>query len=323
MKTIRVTRYGGPEVLDLVDTPVPAPAPGQVTIDVTHAAVGLIDVLIRRGAFAGYGLPMQPPYTPGIEAAGTIRAVGAGVTTLEVGDRVATLSIATGGGYAEVMVAPAAVTFRLPDGVDPANAVAALPNATTAQLSLTRAVTVPRDAKVLVLGATGALASVYPSIARRLGASEVVGAVRSAGRIAEAEQLGFDRVVLSGELLDALDGDRFDIVVDPVGGELRATSLRLLADMGRLIAVGSADSRGHSADTNELWFTNRGIVGFAVGQFLLQSPEAAAPAAEEALSAIADGAIKLGVGTYPLESASKAHARMDAGQVSGRLLLTV
>ncbi|BCB75797.1 NADPH:quinone reductase [Phytohabitans flavus] len=288
----------------------------------THAAVGLIDVLIRRGAFADYDLPMQPPYTPGIETAGTIRAVGEGVTSLKVGDRVSTLSIATGGGYAEVMVAPAEVTFPLPDGVDPAQAVAALPNATTAQLALTRAVTVPPAAKVLVLGATGALASVFPPIARRLGAREVVGTVRSADRVAEAEGLGFDRVVLSGQLLEALEGEEFDIVVDPVGGELRGTALRLLAAMGRLVAVGSADSSGHSVDTNELWFTNRGIVGFAVGQFLVQTPAAAAPAAAEALAAIAEGSIKLGVETYPLENAADAHARMDAGGVSGRLVLT-
>lgn len=323
MKTIRVTRYGGPEVLEVADLPAPAPGPGEVAIDVTHAAVGLIDVLVRRGAFADYDLPMQPPYTPGIEVAGTIRAVGEGVTGLAAGDRVATLSIATGGGYAEVMIVSAAVTFRLPDGVDPAQAVAALPNATTAQLTLTRAVTLPRDGKVLVLGATGALSSVFPPIARRLGAGEVVGAVRSAERIAEAKALGFDRVVLSGELLEELDGEEFDIIVDPVGGELRATSLGLLADMGRLVAVGSADSSGHSVDTNELWFTNRGIVGFAVGQFLFKSPALAAPAAAEALAAIADGAIRLNVESYPLAAAADAHARMDAGKVSGRLILTV
>jgi len=322
MKAIRVSRYGGPEALELVDLPVPAPGPGEVTIDVTHAAVGLIDVLIRRGAFAAYDLRMQPPYVPGIEVAGTIRAIGEGVTTLRVGDRVSTLSISTGGGYAEVMVAPEEVTFALPDGVDPAQAVATLPNATTAQLALTRAVTVPHGAKVLILGATGALASVFPPIARRLGASEVVGAVRSADRIAEAEQLGFDRVVLSGELLDALDGETFDIIVDPVGGALRGASLQLLAEMGRLLAVGSADSSGHSVDTNELWFNNRGVVGFAVGQFLQKNPAAAAPAAEAALATIADGSLKLGVETYPLESAADAHTRMDAGGMSGRIILT-
>ncbi|TKK89579.1 zinc-binding dehydrogenase [Herbidospora galbida] len=318
MKAVRVTRYGAPDVLEMTEVPVPVPGDGEVAIDVTHAAVGLIDVLIRRGDFAGNDLPMQPPYTPGIEVAGTVRAVGAGVTALRPGDRVATLSIATGGGYAEVMIAPAAVTFRLPDGVDPAQAVAALPNATTAVLALTRAVTLPPDARVLVIGATGALASVFPAVAKRLGAREVVGTVRSAARIAEAERLGFDRAAL----LDSLDGEEFDVVVDPVGGESRGRALGLLADMGRLVAVGSADRSGHTVDTNELWFGNRGIVGFAVGIFLLKTPALAAPAAAEALAAIADGSIKLDVETHPLDGATDAHARLEAGGVSGRLVLT-
>ncbi|GLX95391.1 zinc-binding dehydrogenase [Herbidospora sp. NBRC 101105] len=319
MKAVRVTRYGAPDVLEPADLPVPVPGEGEVAVDVTHAAVGLIDVLIRRGDFAGHGLPMQPPYTPGIEAAGTVRAVGAGVTTLRPGDRVATLSIAAGGGYAEVMIAPAAATFRLPDGLDPAQAVAALPNATTAVLALTRAITLPPDAKVLVTGATGALASVFPAIAKRLGAREVVGTVRSPARIAEAERLGFDRAVL----FDSLDAPEFDVVIDPVGGELRGRALGLLADMGRLVAVGSADRSGHTIDSNTLWFGNRGIVGFAVGMFLQRTPALAAPAAAEAMSAIADGSIKLAVETYPLDRAADTHARMEAGGVSGRLVLTL
>ena len=137
MRSILAVRYGGPEVLQLLDRPAPTPAATEVAIDVSHAAVGLIDVLIRRGAFADYDLLMKAPFVPGIEVAGTVRAVGEQVTSHKVGDRVSTLSIASGGGYAEVMVAPAELTILLPDGVGSAQAVAALPNATTAQLALT------------------------------------------------------------------------------------------------------------------------------------------------------------------------------------------
>lgn len=324
MRAIRISQYGGPEVLVPTDLPEPTPGPGEVSIAVSHAAVGLIDVLVRRGTFADYDLPMQPPYVPGIEVAGTVRATGEGVTTWNVGDRVSTLSIPTGGGYAEVMVAPAAVTIPLSDGVEAAQAVAALPNATTAHLALTHAVTVPAGGRVLVLGATGALASVFPAVAKGLGAAEVVGTVRTAARAAEAERLGFDRVVVSGEIDTALADDRFDIVVDPIGGPLRAAALELLAPMGRLVAVGSADNgAGTPVDTNRLWFTNTGVVGFSVGQFLIDEPDAAAPAAAAALEAVADGSISLPVDTHPLTDAAGAHARMDAGGVSGRIVLTV
>lgn len=324
MRSILAVRYGGPEVLQLLDRPAPTPAATEVAIDVSHAAVGLIDVLIRRGAFADYDLLMKAPFVPGIEVAGTVRAVGEQVTSHKVGDRVSTLSIASGGGYAEVMVAPAELTILLPDGVGSAQAVAALPNATTAQLALTRAAGVPQGGRVLVHGAAGALASVFPPIARRLGASEVVGTVRSADRIAEAEALGFDRVVVSEDLLGVDSHERFDIIVDPVGGVQRPELLELLAQMGRLIAVGSADSRsGKAVDTNDLWFNNTGIVGFSVGNFLAENPAAAAVSAADALEVIAEGSINLQISTYPLERAADAHARMEAGAVSGRLVLDV
>ena len=151
---------------------------------------------------------------------------------------------------------------------------------------------VPQGGRVLVHGAAGALASVFPPIARRLGASEVVGTVRSADRIAEAEGLGFDRVVVSEDPLGVDSHERFDIIVDPVGGVQRPELLALLAQMGRLIAVGSADSRsGKTVDTNDLWFNNTGIVGFLVGNFLAEYPAAAAVSAADALEVIAEGSI--------------------------------
>nr|WP_269321527.1 zinc-binding dehydrogenase [Herbidospora cretacea] len=110
----------------------------------------------------------------------------------------------------------------------------------------------------------------------------------------------------------------FDVVVDPVGGEARGTALSLLADMGGLIAVGSADRSPYSLDTNRLWFGNIGIVRFGVGAYLVRNPSAAAMA----LEAVVDGSITLDVETYPLDRAADAHARLEAGGVSGRLILT-
>ena len=130
----------------------------------------------------------------------------------------------------------------------------------------------------------------------------MVGTVRSADRIAEAEGLGFDRVVVSEDLLGVDSHERFDIIVDPVGGVQRPELLELLAQMGRLIAVGSADSRsGKAVDTNDLWFNNTGIVGFSVGNFLAENPAAAAVSAADALEVIAEGSINLQISTYPLE----------------------
>src|SRR3982074_2880284 len=101
MKAMSTTAYGGPEVIQEVDLPEPTPGPGEVSITVEHAAVGLIDAIIRRGVFAAVEAVHKPPYVPGLEVVGTIRALGDGVTGLTVGDEVATLTLPGSGGYAE------------------------------------------------------------------------------------------------------------------------------------------------------------------------------------------------------------------------------
>ncbi|MDN5855032.1 MAG: alcohol dehydrogenase catalytic domain-containing protein, partial [Actinomycetia bacterium] len=108
MRAVTVPHFGEADVLTVREVATPEPASGQVAIDVTHAAVGLADVLMRRGEFGG-----TTPLIPGLEVAGTVRSVGAGVATLEPGQAVVTLSRPTAGGYAEVSVADAAITFAI------------------------------------------------------------------------------------------------------------------------------------------------------------------------------------------------------------------
>ena len=180
MKAIQVSGFGPPEVLRLTELPDPAPGPGEVAIDVTHAAVGLIDVFIRQGQYRDRpGLP-QPPYVPGLEVAGTVRALGEGVAAFEVGEPVVTLSANGGtGGYAAIFVSDAAYAASLKDvSPDPALAVAVVPNGATAYLALTQIARMRDGERVLVHGALGGLAAGFPGIARQQGASRVVGTVR-------------------------------------------------------------------------------------------------------------------------------------------------
>jgi D-arabinose 1-dehydrogenase-like Zn-dependent alcohol dehydrogenase len=141
-------------VLTETQLPDPEPGPGQITIDTSHAAVGLIDVLLRRGDMAKRpGLP-QPPFVPGLEVAGTVRQLGNGVEGFHVGEPVVTVSQMALGGYASVTVAEASMVLSLSDSdVNPALAVAALPNATTAYLALTRVAHLQQGESVLVHGA--------------------------------------------------------------------------------------------------------------------------------------------------------------------------
>jgi NADPH2:quinone reductase len=325
MRAAVVTRFGGPEVFEVSELPDPVPGPGQVSIDVTHAAVGLIDAFIRQGLYKDReGLP-QPPYVPGLEVAGTIRDLGDGVDAFSVREPVVTLS-GTGaeGGYGSISVADARFVASLEStGVDPALAVAAVPNAATAYLALTRVAHLQAGEAVLVHGALGGLASTFPGVARSLGASKVVGTVR-AGSLATAEASGlpYDRVIAGDEFPDALTDERFDVVIDPVGGDLRTQSLDIMAQQGRLLAVGNASGDWrHSVETNRLWGDNLAILGFNVGAYLPTNPESARPAAEGALRAVSEGLIDLHTEILPLERAGEAHRRIEAGRVNGRILL--
>jgi NADPH2:quinone reductase len=320
-----VTRFGDPAVFELTELPDPVPGPGQVAIDVSHAAVGLVDVFIRQGLYKDrQGLP-QPPYVPGLEVAGAIRALGEGVDGFRVGEPVVTLS-GTGadGGYASVSVVDAAMTASLEGtGVDPALAVAAVPNAATAYLALTGVAHLQPGERVLVHGALGGLASSFPGVARDLGAASVVGTVRHASLAdAQASALPYDDVVASEDLAESVGGQRFDVVVDPVGGRLRTETVQVMAPMGRMLLVGNASGDWeHTVPTNALWRANLAMLGFAVGSYLPAHPEQARPAAQAALKAVGQGLIDIRTQTLPLAEATEAHRRMENGTVGGRILL--
>jgi NADPH2:quinone reductase len=325
MRAAVVTRFGDPDVFEVREMPDPIPGPGQISIDVTHAAVGLVDVFIRQGLYKDReGLP-QPPYVPGLEVAGTIRELGQGVETFNVGEPVVTLS-GTGAedGYASISVVDARLAASLDgSGVDPALAVAAVPNAATAYLALTRVAHLQEGETVLVHGALGGLASTFPGVARSLGASKVIGTVRPTSlATAEASGLPYDRVIASDGFPDALIDERFDVVIDPVGGDLRTASLDVMAPLGRLLVVGNASGDWqHGVETNRLWHANLAILGFNVGFYLPTHLQLARPAAEGALKAVSEGLVDLHTNILPLENAAEAHRRIEAGQVNGRILL--
>jgi NADPH2:quinone reductase len=325
MHAMSISEFGGPQVLVPVELSDPKPGPGQITIDTSHAAVGLIDVFFRRGDLAERpGFP-RPPFVPGLEVAGTVRELGEGVTSFQVGEPVVTLSQMSLGGYATVTAADAAMTVSLKGSdVDPAQAVATLPNATTAYLALTRVAHVRKGESVLVHGAAGGLAAVFPAVARSLGASRVTGTVSSQARIADTEHLGYDEVVTSDHFVKALGGRLVDVVVDPVGGEVRTASLDVLAPLGRILLLGHAARTPDTPVTgDELWSRSAGMLGFAVGPYLQTNPSAARPAAEKVIALLTSGQLAQRIDELPLFDAAEAHRRLEAREVPGRIVLTV
>jgi NADPH2:quinone reductase len=324
MNAVVISRFGGPEVLTPVELPDPHPGAGQIAIDVTHAAVGMIDVIFRRGDRAGDDRFPPPPFVPGIEVAGFVREVGDGVDQFKVGQRVVTLSLMEMGGYATVALADAARTVSLEGiDVDTDQAIAALPNAVTAHLALTHAVRIRGGETMLVHGATGGLASAFPAVARALGVRRLIGTVGRDARVEAALALGYDAVISGADFPASLDGEKVDIVVDPVGGELRKPSLDVLAPLGQLLIVGHASRNPDQPFTgDDLWGRSIGATGFAVGAFLQDDPRRAEPALEAVSRLVADGTLRVPVQTLKLEQAALAHRHLEERTNTGRLILT-
>ena len=325
MQAVQATAFGGPSVLQVVNLPDPAPGPGQLSIDVTHAAVGLIDLFFRQGIYKDVpGMP-QPPFVPGLEVAGTVRQLGEGVTGLAVGERVVSMSAGDGtGGYASVFVTrPDSVVSTEGYGIDPALAVAALPNAAMAHIALSHVAHLAAGESVLVHGALGGFPAAFPGIARQLGASRVVGTVRK-GKLAAAAstRLPYDKIVDSADLLAALGGETFDVIVDAVGGEVRTQSLGLMRPGSRMVVAGNASGQWeHNLDSNQLWLRSITVSGFNAGAYLPAHPQLVRPALEAARSAVAAGLGATEIDVLPFSQAVTAHERMESRSVNGRIVL--
>jgi NADPH:quinone reductase len=198
-----------------------------------------------------------------------------------------------------------------------------VPNGATAYLALTQIACMRDGERVLVNGALGGLAAGFPGIARQLGASRVVGTVRASGLgAAQQTSLPYDEIIDSAELPARLAGERFDIVIDPVGDSVRTASIELLAPGGRLLLVGNASGDwNHQIDSNRIWRGNLAVLGFSVGSFLPGHKDLARPAATAAIRTAAAGLAQANVETLPLSSAAVAHQRLGNHSVDGRLVL--
>ena len=318
MRAISFDRTGGPEVLTETDLPVPVPAAGQVLVQVSHVGVHFADILFRRGQF-----PVGLPHVPGLEIAGTVSALGPGVTSLRVGQRVAAL---THGGYAEYALADEGCTVPLEGelaGLASELAAAVVVNAPTVVGSLRGAARIAPGDSVLVLAAAGGLGSIATQLARGYGASVVIGAVGSpdkAGRVRGCDAvLGYDE--LEARIPELTGGRGVDIVLDSVGGPLRSRIGGLLALYGRHVVIGNASDEDLSLDANEVWYRSFALTGYNLGGTRDRRPDLLREQLEEGLRRVADGTVVLDVRTLDPSEAVKAHEQLESRATTGKLVL--
>ncbi|WP_426452911.1 quinone oxidoreductase family protein [Paenibacillus sp. S-38] len=329
MKTVVIDRPMGAEELTVKELPNLQPPPGRLTVDVVYAGVGYVDVLLRRGDL-GELLPF--PVVPGLEVSGYVRAIGEGVQGFRVGQPVAAMTLTELGGYASVAVTRPELTIPLEGplaGLDLCTAAASIVNLTTACMALGQVARMRPGDHVLVHGAAGGLGSFLGQLARHLGAGRVYGTVGGAQKVELAASLGYDELFLRASFAEELrrkEGFRgLDLVLDPVGGEMRRASQELLRPLGQLVLLGNASGAGDVPQSmTEAWLANRSLIGFNIGGYSEYASSEVGEAAKAALGLLADGVIRSEVfGVYPLEKASEAHELLEGKSTVGKLVLQI
>jgi NADPH2:quinone reductase len=322
MRAVEFVEYGGPEVLKVVEADAPEPGPGQVSVDVAYAGVNFADLKARS---EGYRVPALP-FRPGVEVSGRVRAVGAGVAGLAVGQEVAALT--QDGAYADVVVADAATTFPLPSGVGlrtGATLPAVLPTAYALVHTVGR---LQPGETVLVQGAAGGVGTAVGQLAKAAGAAAVYGVVSGAAKAAHARRYGYDDVFVGDfeeQVRAATHGRGVDLALDPVGGTTLRASLASLARFGRLVSYGNASGEpAWTVGQPELYPRALSVAGFSVLTLAQEAPEELRTLAERAFAKALDGTVTLPVtAEFPLQEAAEAHRLMGTRTSTGKLLLRV
>ncbi|MER5374762.1 zinc-binding dehydrogenase [Streptomyces sp. NPDC002553] len=329
MRAVRIDEFGGPEVLVPVEVPDPVAGPGQVLVRIAAAGVNRADALVRSGVYHRAG---RPPLIPGAEAAGTVAAVGDGVTGLEVGQRVVALDAgAAPGFYAELAAVPVGQVVALPDGVDLTTA-AALPIAwLSAWYCLRHLAGAGKGDTVVVKAAASGVGSAAVQIAAEAGA-RVVALAGSPEKAAWAGEFGayatVDTSAYPGdaeveEVLRITGGRGADVVLDAVGGSAFARSLREVAHGGRVVALANVALEPSTVDTRDFYPKNASILGFQLTNLQIHGYDPRADLRELA-ERVADRTYRVPVETVlPLEEARAAHERLERRDNRGKIVLAV
>ncbi len=319
-KAIRIHAPGGPEAMKWEDVPAPEPGPGEVVVK--HEAVGLnyIDVYFRTGLYKAPSMPL----TIGMEGAGTVTSVGAGVTEFAVGDRVAYAGAI--GAYATERALPAEKLVKVPAAISFQTAAAMMLQGMTAQYLVRRTHTVKPGETIVVHAAAGGVGLILCQWAKHIGAT-VIGVVSSDAKAELARAhgaahtvVGYDKLV--SEVKRITGGAMVPVVYDSVGKDTFATSLDCLAPLGLMASYGSASGPVPPVDI--------GILA-AKGSLFLTRPTLATytakradllATAQELFDVVAKGAVKIAVNqTFPLRDAAKAHIALESRATTGSTVL--
>jgi NADPH:quinone reductase len=320
MKAIVIQQHGGPEQLQLAEADRPSAGAGEVLIRIEAAGVNYIDTYHRTGLY-----PADPPFTPGMEGAGVVEAVGADVEGFAPGDRVAYGM--SRGSYAEYAAVPAWQVVAIPDSVDYPTAAAAMLQGMTAHYLTHSTYALKQGDTALVHAAAGGAGLLIVQMAKLRGA-RVIGTTSTEAKAANARRAGTDEIILYTEqdfleeTKHLTDGKGVDVVYDSVGAATWEKSLDSLKPRGMMVTFGNAS--GPVPDMKPLILSQKGSI-FLTRPTLFHycsNREEVLSRATDILGWIASGKLSIAVhNTYPLADAEQAHRDLEARKTSGKLLL--
>lgn len=320
MKAIQIQQTGGPEVLEVVDLPIPIPGPGQVLIRIESTGLNFIEIYFRKGQYK-----TALPTVPGSEAAGTVEELGAGVQGFAAGDLVA--STAVMGSYAEYALVPAAQLVKVPQGLSPEKAAAAMLQGMTAHYLAYSTFPLKRGDTALIHAGAGGVGLLLTQIAKRIGA-RVITTVSTSTKAELSREAGADDVILyteqdfEAEVKSLTGGKGVDVVYDSVGKTTFEKSLNCLRPRGMLALFGGSSGAVPPFDPiqlsgkGSLFLTRPTLWHYIATRAELEQR------AGDVLGWAASGQLNLRTEhIYPLQNAAQAQTDMESRSTTGKILL--
>jgi NADPH:quinone reductase len=323
MRAMILKEFGTPEQMTVEDIPTPDPGPDEVLIDARAIGVNFPDLMVIEGS---YQILPEPPFSPGKEVAGIVRAVGSEVSNFKVGERV--MAQLEYGAYREHVLASADHTTVLPENVSFEEGAAFGLAYLTVYFALVRRARLEAGETVLVTGAGGGVGSAGVQLAKALGA-KVIAVSQTEDRRAWALEQGADHAIepdpetFKERVFELTDGRGADVILESVGGDLFAASMRAIAWEGRLVVIGFASGEVPTVKAGHVLVKNMTLIGLQSSDYREREPKALQQAQEALLDLYSQGKIKVHVtATYPLEAAAEALKALQTGKARGKIVLT-
>lgn len=316
MRAIVMREFGGPEVLGLEDVPRPEPKDDEVLIRVSRAGLNFADTHTRRNSYVAKA---ELPLVPGAEVAGVRE---------DTGERV--LALCRQGGYAQYAVAPAALTFPIPDGLEDGAALALLLQGLTAWHLYRTCARVAPGGSVVVHSAAGGVGSLAVQLGRPLGAGRVIATASSEDKRDLARDLGAGVAVdsapegLAARLIEANKGEKVDAIFEMAGGPVFEEGMKALAPFGRMVVYGISSQEANTVRTGSLLKRSHSVIGFWLFHLLEKGvpPTLLSEPLADLFARVARGELRVVVGdTYPLADAARAQTDLQERRTRGKLLL--